>query len=228
MISTLLMLSCLAAPPAIQGETNVSQYKLVQLSVSDAPADAAILWDVYPEESADIREFSDGTFIFTGPPGTYRIKMRLINGRQVDTFRTIVTIGGDPNPPIPGPGPGPGPKPVEPVFPDGQFKLAKKAYDWAKQVNTANKNAEAISLSGAFSGCSAAIAAGTVKDVSSLLSLSRDSNRNALGSSADAWRPWFTSLKNELDALYASGALKSLDDHNAAFSEIASGLRSVK
>lgn len=226
MISALLATLCLAAPPAIQGETNVAQYKLVQLSVSDAPPDAAVLWDVYPEEVVDVREFSDGSFIFTGPPGTYRIKMRLISGRQVDTFRAIVTIGGNPNPPAPGPGPGPGP--VVPVLPDGRYKLAAKAADWSKQVNSYNRASEANALAGAFSGCSAAIAAGTVKDITSLLNLSRDSNRSALGSSAEAWKPWFASLKAELDALYASGTLKTLDDHNTAFSEIATGLRSVK
>ena len=239
MISALMAILMLTAAPQIQGETNVNQYKLVQLSVANAPQDAAVLWDIYPEEPVDIKELSDGTLIFTGPPGVYKIKMRLISGRQVDTFRSVVTIKGvpptpGPNPgPTPGPAPGPAPGPTPgptpvPVLPDGKYKLAAKAVEWAKSVNSFNRVSEAAALGGAFSGCTAAVAAGTVPDLTGLLNLSRDSNRQALGTAADAWKPWFTSLKAELDVLYSAGTLKTLDDHVTAFSELALGLRSVK
>lgn len=238
MISALMAIMMLTAAPQIQGEINVDQYKLVQLSVANAPQDAAVLWDIYPEEPVDIKELSDGTLIFTGPPGVYKIKMRLISGRQVDTFRSMVTIKGIPAPnPTPNPGPGPTPNPgpnpnpnpdPAPVLPDGKYKLASKAAEWAKSVNSFNRVSEASALGGAFSGCTAAAAAGTIPDLTSLLNLSRDSNRQALGTAADAWKPWFTNLKAELDTLYSAGTLKTLDDHVTAFSEIALGLRSVK
>jgi len=102
----LLPLLFFGVTPEIKGNLTVDQYKLVQLSVPGVPDDTAVLWDVFPEENADIREFADGSLIFTGPPGEYKIKLRLIQGRNVTTIRSSVKITsnvppGPPNPPNP-------------------------------------------------------------------------------------------------------------------------------
>ena len=231
MLVALLTSLLMAAPPQIAGETTVDQYRLVQLTVSNAAPEAAVLWDVYPEDNVDIREFADGLLIFTAPPGDYKIKLRLINGKQVDTLRSVVTIKGtNPGPapgPTPGPTPGPGPAP-SPVLPDGKFKLAAKALQWSSSVTSASKVAEAKALAGALEGTVAAANAGALKTIDEFLASSRDSNRQALGSAAEAWKPWFTSLKAECESLYSAGMLSTLEDNKTAFTELAAGLRSVK
>lgn len=235
MLVALLTSLLMAAPPQISGVTSVDQYKLVQLTVSNAAPEAAVLWDVYPEDNVDIREFTDGLLIFTAPPGDYKIKLRLISGRQVDTLRTVVTIKGTPPAPAPGPNPGPNPNPgpspgpnPSPVLPDGRFKLASKAVIWSSTITSANKTAEAAALAGALEGTVAAANAGAIKTIDDFLSAGRDANRQALGTSSELWKPWFISLKNECDALYSAGSLNSLDDNKTAFIELAMGLRSVK
>jgi len=233
MLVALLTSLLMAAPPQISGVTSVDQYKLVQLTVSNAAPEAAVLWDVYPEDNVDIREFADGLLIFTAPPGDYKIKLRLISGKQVDTLRTVVTIKGTPpapgpNPgPNPNPGPSPGPNP-SPVLPDGKFKLASKAAIWSSTITSANKAAEAAALAGALEGTVAAANAGAIKTIDEFLSAGRDANRQALGTSSELWKPWFTSLKIECEALYSAGLLNSLDDNKTAFTELAMGLRSVR
>jgi len=235
MLVALLTSLLMAAPPQISGVTSVDQYKLVQLTVSNAAPEAAVLWDVYPEDNVDIREFADGLLIFTAPPGDYKIKLRLISGRQVDTLRTVVTIKGTPpapgpNPgpnPTPNPGPGPGPNP-SPVLPDGKFKLASKAVLWSSTITSANKAAEAAALAGALEGTVAAANAGAIKTIDEFLAAGRDANRQALSTSSELWKPWFTNLKNECETLYSAGLLNTLEDNKTAFAELAIGLRSVK
>lgn len=99
---------------SIDGPKTVTPYKLVELTPANAPADAAVLWDVSPEDVADVREIG-GRLIFTAPPGTYRVKLRTIQGKAVVTARATVVIGdAPPIPPIP---PGPDPVPVPPAPP---------------------------------------------------------------------------------------------------------------
>jgi hypothetical protein len=229
----LLPLLFFGASPEIKGNLIVDQYKLVQLSVPGVPDDTAVLWDVFPEENADIKEFADGSLIFTGPPGEYKIKLRLIQGRNVTTIRSSVkiTTNGPPIPNPPGPPspnpPGP-PNPPSPVIPDGKYRLAQKSKEWAMSLDSPNKVNEALALAGSFDGVIAAASAGTVSDVSSLMALARDSNRQALGTSASLWQSWFLSLKGELDSLYDNKTMLSIDDYKTAFAEISLGLRSVK
>jgi hypothetical protein len=232
MLVSLFLAAVISAPPAeITGKTTVEQYKLVQLNVANIDDETAVLWDVYPEEQADIREFSDGSLIFTGPPGKYKIKLRLINGKNVQTFRTEVTINGkpvNPTPPVNPDTPVNPDNPVDPVLPDGNFRLAAKAKAWVDSVNSANRTSEAQNLGAAFDSMVAAINAGTVATVDDLMKLSRDTNRQLLGTSATAWQPWFSNLKQELDTLYDAKLLTDLNSYKTAFSEIAIGLRSIK
>lgn len=99
----------------IKGETRVEQYKLVRLEVAGASDGAAVVWDI-DEEKLDVDE-SGTKLVMTGPPGTYRIKVRAIvlkDGKAtIDTARATVTITGKaPQPgPTPDPGPTPGPAP---------------------------------------------------------------------------------------------------------------------
>lgn len=109
--------SAFAGDLKIVGETKVPAHRLVRLEASGAEPDAAILWDVIPEEVADVEE-RDGKLWFVAPPGQYKIKLRTIKGKAVQTARATVTIGdGDPTPGPQPPGPGPQPPPPSPAAP---------------------------------------------------------------------------------------------------------------
>lgn len=232
MMNLLIPLLFLCADPQIKGSTTVEQYKLVQLNTLNVSEDTAVLWDIYPEELVDIKEYSDGSLVFVGPPGDYKVKLRLINGRNVSTLRTTVKITGT----APKPGPVNPDNPVNPVnpvnppkpLPDGKFKLAAKSKDWTSQVTSPTKVSEAQALAGSLDSVIAAANAGTVASVDDFMRLTRDTNRQALGAAAALWQPWFQACKNELDTLYDAKLLKNLDDYKDAYSEMSLGLRSVK
>lgn len=99
----------------IVGELKVGANRLVRLAADGDVKDAALIWDVEKEDLVDIEEVG-GRLIFTGPPGVYKIKLRVIRSKDgktaAETARACVTIG-EPGPTPPGPGP-----PVPPVPPE--------------------------------------------------------------------------------------------------------------
>jgi hypothetical protein len=102
-----------AADLTIKGETNVPAYRIVRLEPANADADAAVVWDVYPEEAVSFDDRPDGVLAFTAPPGKYAVKLRTIKGKSVLIARAVVFIGTPtPVPPTPTPGPTPGPTPT--------------------------------------------------------------------------------------------------------------------
>lgn len=110
-----LALTLCAAPLTIKGPAQVEPYRLAELT-TDAPDGSALIWDIDREDVADVREYP-GRLVFTGPPGSYKIKCRLIkvgtDGKvSVETARTTVTIG---IPPPPDPPPQPPPDPSDPL-----------------------------------------------------------------------------------------------------------------
>jgi hypothetical protein len=104
-----------AADLAIKGEMNVPAYKIVRLEPANADADAAVVWDVYPEEEVSFDDRPDGVLAFTAPPGKYAVKLRTIKGKSVLIARAAVFIGTPM--PIPTPTPGPTPTPVPTPIP---------------------------------------------------------------------------------------------------------------
>jgi len=116
----LLLLACspLFAQLRVSGETKVPRDRIVRLTAENA-ADAALIWDVDREDSVDIEEIGN-RLLFTGPPGTYKIKCRAFRIKEgktsVESARVTVVIGAgtpDPFPPDPNP-PNPKPDPVPP------------------------------------------------------------------------------------------------------------------
>lgn len=126
--SLLLLLLLMTLTPAtafgqlrVVGETKVERDKMARLQADGAPVGSAIVWDVDKEDLVDIEEMGS-RFIFTGPPGVYKVKCRALSvqdGRTiVQTVRVTVTVTGKsdpiPPPPVP-PNPGPTPPPPPPV-----------------------------------------------------------------------------------------------------------------
>jgi hypothetical protein len=107
---------------AIAAPDRVPEHRLVLIKQKNKIEDAWHLWDVTPEDTADVLVQGD-TLILTAPPGTYRIRLTVLkikDGRpqtpQVCRHTLVVERSGQqpPAPPSPGPGPGPGtPKPPE-------------------------------------------------------------------------------------------------------------------
>jgi hypothetical protein len=98
----------------ISGKTETAANTLVRLEATGDVTDAALIWDVNDEERADVEECGK-RLLFTGPAGTYKVKLRavrLAGGKaSVETARVTITIG-EPVPPVP-PGP-PIPPPSDP------------------------------------------------------------------------------------------------------------------
>ncbi len=130
------------ADPVIVGPKQVDPYKIVDLTVSGAGTEDLVFWDVAEESLADIRE-KGHNLTFTGPPGLYHIKARVvpvkdgkITGDQ-STLRTTVTIG-TPTPPAP---------PVPPM-PTDPLAVAVQAA-WAQETDPA-KVSQLSQLSGLY------------------------------------------------------------------------------
>lgn len=210
-----------AADLEIIGETKLAPYKLVELKAKGADVDAALLWDVYPEESADIREIN-GVLLFTAPPGVYKVKLRTVKGKTVDTARAVITISG----PSPGPGPiPPGPGPVPPIPPNpGRFGLAAISQAGAALVmDSPTKAADKAKLASAQRSLASAIAAGGVPPfASNILQAWAAGNNEAVN--ATTWKPWGDTTVAKLRELYNGKKLLQKQDWVDAFNEIASGL----
>lgn len=107
-----LLVAILLTPPVwadikIAGALTVGANHLVRLEAQGDTEGAGLIWDVSPEDSADIEEM--GTrFLFAGPAGTYKIKLRAVRVKDgkttIETARATVVVG-DPKPPPPPPPP---------------------------------------------------------------------------------------------------------------------------
>jgi hypothetical protein len=111
----LLLAGPLFAEVRITGELKVPANHLVRLSAEGAAAGSALVWDVSPEDAADVEEVN-GRLLFVGPPGTYKIKLRTLRLKDgatiLESARATVVIGGVPPGPDPDPGPDPKPNPA--------------------------------------------------------------------------------------------------------------------
>lgn len=130
-VATLSAAWSLAADLKVTGADKVPAHKLVRLAVEGAADGSAVIWDVAPEESADLEETAGG-LVFTGPPGRYTVKareVRLEGGKlRTRTARLVVVIGDAPPAP-PGPAP-PGPKPPGPTPPPEPVTSFRVLFVW--------------------------------------------------------------------------------------------------
>jgi hypothetical protein len=92
----------------IVGPATVEPFRLVELAAKGDVAGKALVWDVTPEENADVRELPGGKVVFVAPPGVYRVKLRAIavkdGATTVDTARHSVTVSPLKTPPVLPPG----------------------------------------------------------------------------------------------------------------------------
>jgi hypothetical protein len=111
------LLFVLALPWAAFGQTiklpdSIQRDRFIDVSLDGGDFDAAV-WDISPDDSAEVREVGDGrSAIVVGEPGTYTLKVLLFKDKKVTKVRAKLFIPGSPVPP-PNPVP-PGPDPVPP------------------------------------------------------------------------------------------------------------------
>jgi hypothetical protein len=123
-----LLLFCAQAqaePVKIGGDLKVEPYHLVELTAEGAASGAGLIWDVYPDDSPDIRQYGS-KLVFVAPPGVYKVKLSVVTydpktmAISIATTRETVTIG-TPTPPVP---PMP-PTPTDPLTSSLQAAYAK-------------------------------------------------------------------------------------------------------
>tara|TARA_R100000808_G_scaffold2159_1_gene9052 strand:+ start:284 stop:1051 length:768 start_codon:yes stop_codon:yes gene_type:complete len=165
-----------------------------------------------------------------GKAGKYTVKVVAIyvdfDAKTVTTKEGAVeiTIGGK-GPVIPTPGPKPTPpKPVN--LPDGKYKLAKFAYDLAVNAPSIDSDA-AKKIASVYTSKAAAVAAGGIKSVSELNKETAKAMRELFQDPARTKMrtEFFTPLAGQLGKVLKG---KSLQDHQTAWQELATGLKAVK
>lgn len=112
------------------------------------------------------------------------------------------------------------------VIPPGITGLAKQSYDWTIAVNVASKKADAAKLAASFTAVAAQIQNGSLRDVSAILNATKESNDRAI-TTREQWLPWFTRMSEHLQKSFSNGSIKTLQQFNTAWLEIAKGLQTA-
>lgn len=123
-----------------------------------------------------------------------------------------VTLGGAA--PVPPPGPTPAPLSA----------IAEAAKAAALSAPAAQREAVAAS----FDTVASQIAAGTLKDAEAIIAATRDANQKAVGDLKDAWLPFFEAIRKVLNDEASAGRLATPEAHQAAWEQIAIGVRAAK
>jgi len=131
-----------------------------------------------------------------------------------------------------GPAPPPDPQPnVDPVFPDGKYKLSAAVWKLAKDKVPADGLAGGAALAQSFKTMQSQIAAGRFQKVEDVLKETTLSNRKALdtaGVSRDKWDAFFSEFQEVIYKLYTDKKVANMADFATAWGEIAAGLEQVK
>jgi hypothetical protein len=196
---------------------------------SDAPAIVWVVPDLSVLSRIPVSELADKSKLIVAckRPGIHSVfAIAVKDGETSEQAVVRISVKGA----EPGPGPGPGPLPD---LPDGQYKLAKFAYDaansYVEDPDTRVKGSAALSSS--FDAIAARIAAGTITVPDTALVELEASNAAALAKvkiDRATWDAWGTALQKEWLPLYKNGKMKSMDDFKNAFKEVATGLKAVR
>lgn len=180
-----------------------------------------------------------------------RAKIKVVNGDPAKPIDTAVIteatmlspspiiaeiIVGNPDPPGPAPNPTPNPPQPAPVFPDGQFGLAKFMYDtFAADSSLDQKTKAAIAdkLATNLEGVASKIAAVSgYTDIATILADTKKGNDAAFASIPGLDLSKTAALKlnirTKISQLYNNQKINTASDIATAWKEMAQGLRSIK
>lgn len=125
-----------------------------------------------------------------------------------------VTLGG--SAPVPPPGPGPTPAPLSAIA------------EAARAAATSAPAAQRTAVADSFDGIASRIAAGTIKEAAAIIEATRTANQTAVGEAKDAWLPFFEAIRTILNNEASAGRLATPAAHQAAWEQIAIGVRAAK
>lgn len=215
-----------AATAVIDGPTVADLGDLIVLDASKSDAESFAWKLTNSKKSFRATDGGKVCMFATGKAGKYSFILATAKGGTVALVQHDVLVGE----PQPEPDPD-NPKPVDPVFPDGKYKLADFAYKAAKLLADPAKATNAPTLGRAWESVASKAAAGAFSGSDPLVQMiaaTKTANQAALGSSVPTWAPWKQAIEARLTELNKTGTLATLDDHIVAWKEIAQGLQGVK
>lgn len=118
------------------------------------------------------------------------------------------------------------------ISPSGLSGLSRLAYEWTNDViktDTYDRQqwtTDAAKLAESFKTIAGEIQSGALTDVGAILKRTKDNN-NATMDNHDQWLPWFTKMTDHLQASFNNGTIKTVEDYNKAWLEIANGLETA-
>ena len=187
------------SPDAVQ----VGQLAVIDASKTDADSYA---WTVAP--SSEFRLFEGGThLVFANAlPGDYLFVIAAAKGGKIGMLEKIVTVEGQ----APTPGP------------EGFSGRLTRVFD---EVKSPDKKTEGTKLSETFKTVASMIAAGVLKTLDDVQTATFEMNKDALGANRELWSPVSAEISAEMQKRAENGTLSTLQEHQAAWREVAEILR---
>ena len=239
LLSTKSMSVCLTLITLICSESFGQSPKAVIVGPSGGiPGDLLVLdssesegdhfaWMVEPSEVNEKPSFlvleQGRKCIVCSVPGKYIVVLAASSADGVQLAKWTVVVAGDRPEPQPKPNPNPKPKP-EPQPTPSKYGLVEVARG-AVALVPAESRGKSAALADAFDSVASQIAAGALRTVEAIIDSNRIQSKAALGDDYDAWKPATTTISKAVGELAADGKLKTLEQHQEAWEEIAKGLR---
>jgi hypothetical protein len=115
-----------------------------------------------------------------------------------------------------------GPQPMTPVNPGEN--IAGKVSDWCEAVDSPTPRDDALKLAQSFASLASVIENNTFETPREIITATKTSNRDALGTNLDHWIPLLDGLMNELKAMEAAGMLPDAQAHGPVWRAVSEGL----
>ncbi len=160
-----------------------------------------------------LQTFNDGRVIICGTGNknvtyTFMVSCALDNDSDIGIHKIKVTGSQAPGPP-----------------PEPGKNIVAKVKDWVVDVKAPNKRIDAIRLAQSFASVAIIIEQDMFNTPAELVQATSTSNRDALGTNIENWKPLLDSLMQELKAMAKLGKLSTVKDHAQVWKEVAQGLR---
>ncbi len=198
----------------IKASSEAEMGQLVRLDVTASKAES-FKWLLVPN-SADFEVYDNGKrAVFSArEAGEYMFIVACAYKGTVAVTTHVVRVGN--------PVPKPGDYPIV-ERPNTGAAISEWVPYWCSL--TVRPEEETRKLSESFEGIAATISAGVNTTPGDISKATSDANRQALGDSLEAWKPFLLSLQNEFKNRATAGTLVSAEQHAEMWREVAKGLR---
>lgn len=115
---------------------------------------------------------------------------------------------------------------LQPVIPTNPGdNVAEKVISWCESVDSPTLRDDALKLAQSFASLAVVIENGTFQTPKEIVSATKTSNRDALGTNLDHWVPLLDGLMNELKAMAKIGLLPDAFAHGPVWRSVSKGLK---